>query len=135
MTKCACFGSGGNGLSVDVVVGIYGFALLTAVASRVAYAMSPARRNLGTPINCTLYRASPIPTRRRYSRVHVVEVGGIEPPSEQLISHPNYDHLRCQRIRGTPGADKGMSWGELYRGRVSTTLFFFVATVHGTSPS
>lgn len=26
-------------------------------------------------------------------RVHVVEVGGIEPPSEQLLSQPNYSYF------------------------------------------
>lgn len=44
------FGSGSDGLCVDVVIGIYGFALITSVASRVAFAISTARRNLCSPI-------------------------------------------------------------------------------------
>lgn len=44
---------------VDVIIGIYGFALLRAVAYPAALRQLFARRNLCSPINCTLLGLEP----------------------------------------------------------------------------
>ena len=119
------FGSGSDGLCVDVVIGIYGFALITSVASRVAFAISTARRNLCSPIrkrsDCATVSGSAKDSGA--ADRFLVELAGIEPASEQLTSQPNYDHLRCQRIRGTPGLNRGGVGGTHYQDRVSTSNY------------
>ncbi len=64
MTKCPDFGSCRNGLIVDRIVRVYGFAPITSVASRALHDITRATSKPGTPV--------------------VVEVAGVEPASAVL---------------------------------------------------
>ncbi len=82
------------------------FVLLRAVTYPAALRQSFARRNLSIPISCVLHRLwSRTGADQAFCRTHVVEMGGIEPPSEQLSFVPNYGYFfietLCQRRQHT----------------------------------
>lgn len=145
VTRCSNRGSGGDGLCVDAVIGIYGFALITSVASRVAFAISTARRNLCSPIrkrsDCACVSRMCIQTMHAEAIVTVNRQTAFWWSWRESNPRPNsLLHNRITTISVANGleghpARSGMSWGKLYRAGCPQGLFFFVATAHGTSPS